>query len=149
MTFNAGLIPNSEWPPRNPSPNACADTMDREQWTNLKDITRELYIDKNLNCKQVAAILREQHDDRVRYESIGDRGRQLIVRRERTLQRHLKAWGFVKGSHFELLPNAVQWQSQEVIDLIAQKFWESKTDSQIWKELQNQGHKDVSYHPPQ
>jgi len=61
----------------------------------------------------------------------------------------LKAWGFVKGSHFELLPNAVQWQSQEVTDLIAQKFWESKTDSQIWKELQNQGHKDVSYHPPQ
>ena len=48
--------------------------MDREQWTKLKDITRELYIDKNLNCKQVAAILREKHDDRVRYESsvIGD-----------------------------------------------------------------------------
>lgn len=70
--------------------------------------------------------------------------KSLIRIRERTLQRHLKEWGFVKGSHFELLPNAVPWQSQEVVDLIAQKFWDSKTDAQIWKELQAQGHKDVS-----
>jgi hypothetical protein len=40
--------------------------MDREQWAQLKDIIRHLYIDQNLNCKQVAAVLREQHDDRVR-----------------------------------------------------------------------------------
>jgi Clr5 domain len=41
--------------------------MDREQWARLKDTIRQLYIDQNLHCKQVAAILREQHDDRVRY----------------------------------------------------------------------------------
>ena len=41
--------------------------MDREQWARLKDTIHYLYIDQNLNCKQVAAILREQHDDRVRY----------------------------------------------------------------------------------
>jgi Clr5 domain len=40
--------------------------MDREQWAALKDVIRDLYIDQNLKCKQVAAILREQHDDRVR-----------------------------------------------------------------------------------
>jgi hypothetical protein len=67
--------------------------------------------------------------------------------RERTLQRHLKEWGFIKGSHFELLPNAVPWQSQELVDLIAEMFWQSKTDSQIFKELQARGHTDVSYHP--
>jgi hypothetical protein len=44
--------------------------MDREQWNSLKDTVRHLYIDQNLNCKQVAAILREQHDDRVRYTSL-------------------------------------------------------------------------------
>ena len=40
--------------------------MDREQWAHLKDIIHHLYIDQNLNCKQVANILREQHDSRVR-----------------------------------------------------------------------------------
>ena len=42
----------------------CA--MDRENWAALKDTIRQLYIDQNLNCKEVAKILREQHDDRVR-----------------------------------------------------------------------------------
>src|SRR5437667_7265388 len=42
--------------------------MDREQWAHLKATIRQLYIDQNLNCKQVAAILRQQHDDRVRYQ---------------------------------------------------------------------------------
>lgn len=46
-----------------------AAQMDRQQWNSLKDTVRHLYIDQNLNCKQVAAILREQHDDRVRYIS--------------------------------------------------------------------------------
>ena len=49
-----------------------AAQMDREQWNSLKDTVRHLYIDQNLNCKQVAAILREQHDDRVRYISRPD-----------------------------------------------------------------------------
>jgi hypothetical protein len=69
------------------------------------------------------------------------------MRRERTLQRHLKEWGFVKGSHFELLPNSVLWQSQDLAELVTQKFWESKTDTQIWKELQNQGFTNISYYP--
>jgi hypothetical protein len=64
--------------------------------------------------------------------------------RVRTLQRHLKEWGFVKGSHFELLPNSISWQSQDLADLITQKFWESKTDAQIWKELENQGYTNIS-----
>jgi len=41
--------------------------MDREQWARLKDTIHHLYIDQNLNCRQVANVLREQHDDRVRY----------------------------------------------------------------------------------
>jgi hypothetical protein len=44
--------------------------MDRQTWNNLKEIVRHLYIEQNLNCKQVAAILREQHDDRVRQAKI-------------------------------------------------------------------------------
>jgi hypothetical protein len=56
----------------------------------------------------------------------------------------MKEWGFAKGSHLELLPNAIPWQSQELADLIAQKFWESKTDSQILKELHSQGYTNIS-----
>jgi len=46
--------------------------MDREQWAQLKDTIHRLYIDQNLNCKQVAAILREQHDNRVRFEHLSN-----------------------------------------------------------------------------
>jgi hypothetical protein len=56
----------------------------------------------------------------------------------------MKEWGFVKGSHLELLPNAIPWQSQELADLITLKFWESKTDAAIWKELQGQGYTNIS-----
>jgi hypothetical protein len=56
----------------------------------------------------------------------------------------MKEWGFVKGSHLELLPQTVSWQSQELADLITKKFWQSKTDAQIWKELAAEGHADVS-----
>jgi len=103
--------------------------MDREQWARLKDTIHHLYIDQNLNCKQVATILREQHDDRVR---------------ERTLHRHMKEWGFMKGSHLELLPSSLPWQSPEIADLITQRFWQSKTDLQIWTELQKEGYNDIS-----
>ena len=41
--------------------------MNREQWGRLKDTIQHLYIDQNISCTQVVAILREQHDDRVRY----------------------------------------------------------------------------------
>ena len=57
----------------------------------------------------------------------------------------MKEWGFVKGSHFEFLPTSIPWQSQELADLITQKFWESKTDSQIWKELHTMGYTNISY----
>ena len=57
----------------------------------------------------------------------------------------MKEWGFVKGSHLELLPGSIPWQSQELADLITQKFWESKTDSQMWKDLHSQGHTYISY----
>lgn len=40
--------------------------MDRETWARLKDVIHNLYIEQNLNCKQVTAILREQHDGRVK-----------------------------------------------------------------------------------
>jgi len=57
----------------------------------------------------------------------------------------MKEWGFVKGSHLEYLPQTVSWQSQELADLIEKKFWESKTDSQIFKELAAEGHTNISY----
>jgi len=56
----------------------------------------------------------------------------------------MKEWGFVKGSHLEFLPGSIPWQSQELADLITQKFWESKTDSQMWKDLHSQGHTSIS-----
>jgi hypothetical protein len=59
----------------------------------------------------------------------------------------MKEWGFVKGSHLEYLPESIPWQSQEVADLITQKFWQSKTDSQIWSELQKEGYGAVTYCP--
>jgi hypothetical protein len=71
-------LPNCGGPPRNRMGSTHQDPidpllkseagkgMDREQWARLKDTIHHLYIDQNLNCKQVAAILREQHDDRVR-----------------------------------------------------------------------------------
>jgi hypothetical protein len=57
----------------------------------------------------------------------------------------MKEWGFVKGSHLQFLPGSIPWQSQELADLITQKFWESKTDSQMWKDLHSQGHTSISY----
>lgn len=67
------------------------------------------------------------------------------MERERTLQRHMKEWGFIKGSHLEFLPGSIPWQSQELADLTTQKFWQSKTDSQIWTELQKDGYTSISY----
>jgi len=61
------------------------------------------------------------------------------------LQRHMKEWGFVKGSHLELLPGSIPWQSPELAGFITQKFWESKTDAEIWKELLAQGYAKISY----
>ena len=64
---------------------------------------------------------------------------------ERTLQRHMKEWGFMKGSHLELLPGSIPWQSPILADLIATKYWQSKTDSQIWNELQKEGYANITY----
>lgn len=57
----------------------------------------------------------------------------------------MKEWGFVKGSHLELLPGSIPWHSPELAKLITQKFWESKTDAQIWKELHALGYTKISY----
>jgi len=57
----------------------------------------------------------------------------------------MKEWVFVKGSHLEFLPQTVSWQSQELAESITKKFWESKTDAQIWRELAAEGHPNISY----
>jgi hypothetical protein len=57
----------------------------------------------------------------------------------------MKEWGFVKGSHLEFLPHTISWQAHELGDLIEKKFWESKTDGQIWRELQSEGYTGISY----
>jgi len=56
----------------------------------------------------------------------------------------MKEWGFIKGSHLEFLPGSIPWQSQDLADIITQKFWQSKTDSQIWTELQKEGYTTLS-----
>jgi hypothetical protein len=57
----------------------------------------------------------------------------------------MKEWGFVKGSHLELLPGSIPWHDPELAEVISQKFWESKTDAQIWKEMHAQGYTKISY----
>jgi hypothetical protein len=57
----------------------------------------------------------------------------------------MKEWGFVKGSHLEHMPQTAALKSQELAGLIEKKFWESKTDTLIWKELAAEGHPNISY----
>ena len=61
--------PRRHFQQRNRNKIRNEQSMDRERWASLKDLIRHLYIEQNLNCKEVATILREQHDDRVRYVS--------------------------------------------------------------------------------